>query len=289
MLLFPHHRESWKNIVMLELGSRCLAYHGPLLYEAKVLKLHEPGSNMVLIKEGTFNTLESAGLAEEYTSQLTYYIHYKGWKATWDEWVPKERVLEMNEENIRTQRELKQAALDATTSSSKRKGRSETPAGDDKTHDHLKKRVRGADPDLEREEDYLKRPEINLTVSSSLKARLVDDWEHITRDHQLISLPSKTNVIDILNMIKDNIPNEKKVIGSTEADILNEVISGLKLYFDRSLGSILLYRFERQQYLQIKKKYPNKPVTELYGGEHLLRLFGMLFQLYSNLFLCCFN
>lgn len=68
----------------------------------------------------------------------------------------------------------------------------------------------------------------------------------------------------------------KKGDGETstaDADIFDEVMSGIKLYFDRALGNILLYRFERQQYLAIKKKYPDRPLSEIYGPEHLLRLF----------------
>jgi mortality factor 4-like protein 1 len=48
----------------------------------------------------------------------------------------------------------------------------------------------------------------------------------------------------------------------------------LVAYFDRALGSILLYPFERQQYLEAISNNPNAAMSELYGGEHLLRLFG---------------
>lgn len=54
------------------------------------------------------------------------------------------------------------------------------------------------------------------------------------------------------------------------------MISGIKQYFDRALGNILLYRFERQQYLNMRKQYPGKRMSEVYGPEHLLRLFVSL-------------
>jgi hypothetical protein len=65
-------------------------------------------------------------------------------------------------------------------------------------------------------------------------------------------------------------------------DNLEQVLAGLRLYFDKALGNILLYRFERQQYSDVRKKYPNKPMSELYGSEHFLRLFG------ERLALCLF-
>lgn len=72
-------------------------------------------------------------------------------------------------------------------------------------------------------------------------------------------------------------------------DTIQEVLDGLKLYFDHALGTILLYRYERQQYTDITAKYPGKPVSEIYGAEHLLRLFGNLksitcYELISEIF-----
>ncbi len=81
-------------------------------------------------------------------------------------------------------------------------------------------------------------------------------------------------------MMKNSITPKKP--DSPESEVLEEILSGLKLYFDRSLGTILLYRYERQQYLTIKKTYPNKPASEIYGSEHLLRLFVSLPGLISQ-------
>jgi mortality factor 4-like protein 1 len=59
-----------------------------------------------------------------------------------------------------------------------------------------------------------------------------------------------------------------------EEQEVNEVISGLRLYFDKALGAMLLYRFERQQYAEIRKTYPKREMSDIYGAEHLLRIFG---------------
>ena len=49
-------------------NERVLAFHGPLIYEAKVQKVSSDGSSK-------------------------YFIHYHGWNKNWDEWVPEPRIL----------------------------------------------------------------------------------------------------------------------------------------------------------------------------------------------------
>ena len=81
----------------------------------------------------------------------------------------------------------------------------------------------------------------------------------------------------------------KRRLGSAEAEILEEVVQGMKEYFEMCLGRVLLYRFERQQYFEVRNalegnsKAPTgeewetlkgKGVGDVYGAEHLLRLFG---------------
>lgn len=59
------------------------------------------------------------------------------------------------------------------------------------------------------------------------------------------------------------------------------IIAGLQLYFDRSIGANLLYRFERAQYADLRRRYVVGPLvmageprdmSTIYGAEHLLRL-----------------
>ncbi|EDX12849.1 nuA4 complex subunit EAF3 homolog [Drosophila simulans] len=63
-------------------GERVLCFHGPLIYEAKVLKT-KPDATPV-----------------------EYYIHYAGWSKNWDEWVPENRVLKYNDDNVKRRQEL---------------------------------------------------------------------------------------------------------------------------------------------------------------------------------------
>lgn len=61
------------------------------------------------------------------------------------------------------------------------------------------------------------------------------------------------------------------------------IMEGVQAYFDRALGSILLYRMERKQYQDVKAKHEDTPASELYGAEHLVRLFGACYCFYNDL------
>jgi mortality factor 4-like protein 1 len=56
---------------------RVLCFHMEMLYEAKILDV-QAGEN----GEG-----------------FQYKIHYKGWKSSWDDWVPADRIRKFNDEN----------------------------------------------------------------------------------------------------------------------------------------------------------------------------------------------
>lgn len=66
--------------------------------------------------------------------------------------------------------------------------------------------------------------------------------------------------------------------------VVPTIISGLQVYFDRSLGANLLYRFERPQYAETRRQYVTGPkvivgqekeMSAVYGAEHLLRMIGL--------------
>ncbi|KAI8836607.1 MRG-domain-containing protein [Chytridium lagenaria] len=173
-----------------------------------------------------------------------YFIHYKGWKQTWDEWVPETRVLKYNDDNLKRQAELHDS-LQSKKSKSSDKNQPQISG-------EKQKRTRDVG---EKEEDFLKRPEIKIPISEALKIVLVDDWENITKNQKV------ANVSEILTNFKEYYQKENK--GKED----------WKAYFDRALGNLLLYRFERQQYLSM---------SDVYGAEHLLRLFVQLPQLIAH-------
>jgi mortality factor 4-like protein 1 len=116
-------------------------------------------------------------------------------------------------------------------------------------------------------------------MPDALKSILVDDWENITKNYQLVRLPSLYPV----NRMLDDYYNQEKPRRNDPAslDLLEEVVAGLKEYFNRSLGRILLYKYERGQYEDLLGRIDSptddlagRQLADVYGTEHLLRLFG---------------
>ncbi|TVY31091.1 Chromatin modification-related protein, partial [Lachnellula hyalina] len=138
------------------------------------------------------------------------------------------------------------------------------------------------------EETFHARPSIQLPIPDHVKAILVDDWENVTKNQQLVPLPSTHPVSEILDDYY-NYESPRRVEGSSHADILEEVIAGLKDYFEKCLGRVLLYRFERAQYTEVRTAWGSsqgplsgKSAVDTYGAEHLSRLLVSLPELIAQ-------
>jgi mortality factor 4-like protein 1 len=130
------------------------------------------------------------------------------------------------------------------------------------------------------EEEFMRRPAVRLFIPDTLKSILVDDWEKVTKDQKLVPMPAPVSVSTFLNDYYEAESVHRRP-NSADADILEEVIAGIKEYFNKSLGRILLYRFERPQFFTIHKElesgsgeHAGQSLCDMYGCEHLLRLFG---------------
>jgi mortality factor 4-like protein 1 len=95
-------------------------------------------------------------------------------------------------------------------------------------------------------------------------------WE---LSEQLVQLPRSPNVDGIL---KKYIDSQMKKHGRV-TDSLEEILKGLRCYFDKALPVMLLYNNERKQYEESVSGGVS-PST-VYGAEHLLRLFVKLPEL----------
>lgn len=91
------------------------------------------------------------------------------------------------------------------------------------------------------EDAFHSKPMINLPVPDHVQAMLVDDWENITKNNQLVPLPHPKPVSTIF---RDYLSYEepRRELGSASMDILDEVIAGFREYFEKALSRILLYR-----------------------------------------------
>ncbi|EJD00406.1 MRG-domain-containing protein [Fomitiporia mediterranea MF3/22] len=273
-----------------------LCYHGPLIYEARVRK--------------TDNYTESNSPTGR--TGPHYFVHYKGWKNTWDEWVPESRLMKFNETNILIQKRLnaenKEAQSAASASTKTAKSATNATSGRVLTAGGRKESTRGTKRGRE-EDDGSRRPDMRLLIPDILKVQLVDDWENVTKNSQLVSLPRKPNVSELLQEFQQwalsttssspsSQNNQKDQTAQKDpkdqqqqnqlpraASLLPSITSGLKLYFDRALGSKLLYRFERPQYHNQRYQFvtgshvkvgSQKEMSEIYGAEHLLRLISNL-------------
>lgn len=237
-------------------GERILCYHGPLIYEAKCMK----------------------GQMKDKVTR--YLIHYNGWNKNWDEWVPENRVLKFNEANLQKQRELREQNLKSKKSrkrTDKQGGDSEKPVKRESLVDApgpaRKKRSRISNP-IESDENYISRVDVKITIPDDLKQWLIDDWDLVTRQKQLVPIPRKKNIKEILDeYIKSRTSNPDE---GFKPGVVQEVADGIQEYFNVMLGTQLLYKFERTQYGDVLAEHTNLPMSHLYGAEHLLRLFVKL-------------
>ena len=134
------------------------------------------------------------------------------------------------------------------------------------------------------EDSFVARPSVRMVVPDHVKSILVDDWENVTKNLQLVSLPCDHTVNKILDAYYAH-EKENRRVGSPDADLLDEFVQGLREYFELALGKILLYRLERDQFFQVREWWENptaehegiKGPADVYGAEHLARLFGKSF------------
>ncbi|KAH9893838.1 MRG-domain-containing protein [Xylariomycetidae sp. FL2044] len=260
---------------------KVLCFHGDLMYEAKIIDvIVEPGKK-----------------AED----AHYMVHYKGWKNSWDDTVTHDRLRKFTEDNKQLAAQLnnqarmrqqgakggKKGAKATGSELSSARGSEERAAGTSSFGGRGPRR--GRDYELESEDNFHSTPTVKTFLPDLLKAFLVDDWENITKNNQLVPIPHPHPVTKIL---EDYAAYEgpKRPAGSSHSDILQETLAGMKTYFNVCLGRLLLYRFERKQYAVAYRVWhspdpdPQYGITacDSYGAEHLCRFLSKLPELMAQ-------
>lgn len=138
------------------------------------------------------------------------------------------------------------------------------------------------DAHVETEDAYYAKSEVNVKIPEELKPYLVDDWDLVIHQCKLVRLPAKPTVQEIINDYIKYKDSTTKDQAPTLVEKARSVARGTVDFFNIYLGFRLLYKFERLQYAEICKSNPGKPMSEIYGAWHLLRLFVQVGYLMAN-------
>lgn len=231
-----------------------LAYHGPLIHEATV---RECAARDKPNGQGKINL---------------YLVHYDNWNSHWDEWVPESRVLKADDEARAIQKER----IKDFQRAHKRKQRVDMGANSAACAGSggSSKKAKGAGEASE--ESLCAELRESLRLPHGMKLKLIEDWERITREKKLVPLPRTPTVSELLNEFM-----AAKARRTSHERLYGEVCDGLRSYFNQALPTILLYKYERKQHRDNKEGKGLSPV-DIYGAEHLLRLFVKLPELLAK-------
>lgn len=262
----------------IKVGDTVLAYHGLMIYDAKVQKV-----------DNGHGVQTEQGAVGHASANTQYYLHYQGWAKKWDEWVRHDRVLEDTKANRALQVKAKEDVAKAKKEKRLSKKKKISSAGVDapsarkSPFKKLKKSVENDYEEFPGPEDKESggNKQVNIQMPFSLKKQLVEDWKNVTQGEcKLVPLPRKPTVAQVIKTYLES-KREKVHEGETaeEKELKNVegIMEGVQSYFDRALSSILLYRMERRQYQELRQKQTEEvPLSQIYGAEHLIRLFVRL-------------
>lgn len=173
-----------------------LAYHGDVIYDAKVLKIdHGQG---VIEQDAQAKPMKP-------TPATQYFVHYTGWNSKWDEWVAVNRVLEVTPANRQLQKEAKIAAKSKKSGAGGQKKKRIRTGGIDPKElkkSPFKKLKRHVDNDTEELADEnaaaATGKQVTIQMPFALKKQLVEDWKQITQEpYKLVPLPRKPSVSQV--------------------------------------------------------------------------------------------
>ncbi|CAH1756611.1 11613_t:CDS:2 [Entrophospora sp. SA101] len=258
-----------------------LCFHGPLIYEAKILKVKSFGHESKTGKLGPH-----------------FFVHYKGWKKTWDEWVPEERLLKLNEESLQKQKQLKELH---STKNKKRQPKIPKVDGEIKSlkiilnkQDQNQTKKRGADA-MDLDLDDSTQEGATKVLGKQKADQAEENIERVEVKRIRIKLGgSNNNKVDVkgkqVEKIHDKVEENQETQEKNESVnvefkipqfLLDKLVEDWE-FITKYKRNLLLYKEENIQNSEIHKTHPNKEWSDLYGAEHLLRLFVKFPELLSQ-------
>jgi len=121
------------------------------------------------------------------------------------------------------------------------------------------------------EEGQAGERKLTVELPNTVKKWLIKDWDAVIRNRKVVQLPRKPSALQIFQHFM-----EEKTWDEATKKVLSDVINGLVLLFNRSFASSLIYPFEKPQYLEQVAENKKREPSEIYGVEHLTRLFVQL-------------
>ncbi|KAL6075418.1 hypothetical protein STEG23_006019 [Scotinomys teguina] len=131
--------------------------------------------------------------------------------------------------------------------------------------------VAGAANTFQRDQAEQVKRGIILNVPKELKICLGEDWDLVNKQKQLFQLPAEKNVDTILAQYVTYVKSQG--MADNREYSVDELVYGIRAYFNRMLPTYLLCEFEQPQYGEIHFAHPDVPMSQIYGAPHLLRLF----------------
>ncbi|CAJ0756023.1 14620_t:CDS:10 [Entrophospora sp. SA101] len=227
-----------------------------------------------------------------------FFVHYKGWKKTWDEWVPEERLLKLNEESLQKQKQLKELH---STKNKKRQPKIPKVDGEIKSlkiilnkQDQNQTKKRGADA-MDLDLDDSTQEGATKVLGKQKADQAEENIERVEVKRIRIKLGgSNNNKVDVkgkqVEKIHDKVEENQETQEKNESVnvefkipqfLLDKLVEDWE-FITKYKRNLLLYKEENIQNSEIHKTHPNKEWSDLYGAEHLLRLFVKFPELLSQ-------
>ncbi|KAK7753763.1 hypothetical protein SLS62_004128 [Diatrype stigma] len=92
---------------------KVLCFHGDLMYEAKIIDIRQTASTTASgssSKDSGSKSGSGSGNGGSSADDVMYRVHYKGWKASWDDWVTADRIRKFTDDNKQLASQLRAQA-----------------------------------------------------------------------------------------------------------------------------------------------------------------------------------